>query len=684
MTCRTRRDSRPMRSRSDPAERVRSSKRHGCVSESGANGRSSQVRDGGVSYLDPTTRSVRNAVPHLRHGAAHRDRRPIAPRAAPQRARASSCPTTRATRGAGPSSRVLVVSLLVVVLDNTVLNIALPTIQKDLGASQSELIWAVDAYVLVFAALLFTWGVLGDRYGRKRILVIGLMMFGIASAVCAFSANAGDADRLPRGHGHRRRRRPAGDPRDHHRGLPARTSAAGRSACGPRRSAAPSRSARCSAACCCRTRSGRAGSPATTGARSSSSTCRSWPSAWSASGGSSPRRRTRTRSASTCSAWSISVVGLVSLVYGIIHASETLSWTSASVRRPDRVRASLVLAVFVVYEARSDHKSFDVDAVQEPRLRGQPHRGQPGVLRAVRHTFTLPFYLQTLRGYTTLRPACASSRSPSASCSRRRAAPRWSAVRLPRGDDRRACSWSALSLFALSPGCELDTPLWRCSSSFFLFGFGMGNVIAPGLDRHAERAAAGPRRRRLGRAEHRAPGVRRLRRRGHRHGAGHPVRQPRGRRARPAAAQARATASTSVAADPAGAGEAEAAGAPAAVVDNVRAGAYDAFLSASHFTDADLDRGHLVAAAWSSLPAADRSHRRQPHPAPHRPRRGALPDAEAARRPASDRRGVGRARSPRDRAGLEPAAVADAGARRGADVRAASRRTPRSSTPRWS
>jgi DHA2 family multidrug resistance protein-like MFS transporter len=62
-----------------------------------------------------------------------------------------------------PMLGVLVVSLLVVVLDNTVLNIALPTIQHDLGASQSELVWAIDSYILSFAALLFTWGVLGDR-----------------------------------------------------------------------------------------------------------------------------------------------------------------------------------------------------------------------------------------------------------------------------------------------------------------------------------------------------------------------------------------------------------------------------------------------------------------------------------------------------------------------------------------
>lgn len=84
---------------------------------------------------------------------------------------------------------VLVVSLLVVVLDNTILNVALKTIQEDLGATQDQLVWAINAYTLAFAALLFTWGVLGDRFGRKRILLVGLAVFGVASALCAFAAS---------------------------------------------------------------------------------------------------------------------------------------------------------------------------------------------------------------------------------------------------------------------------------------------------------------------------------------------------------------------------------------------------------------------------------------------------------------------------------------------------------------
>src|SRR5262245_60578550 len=74
---------------------------------------------------------------------------------------------------------VLFVSLLVVVLDNTVLNVALKTIQIDLDATQSQLEWAINSYTLVFAGLLFTWGLLGDRFGRKKILMTGLALFGV-------------------------------------------------------------------------------------------------------------------------------------------------------------------------------------------------------------------------------------------------------------------------------------------------------------------------------------------------------------------------------------------------------------------------------------------------------------------------------------------------------------------------
>src|SRR5690242_11895097 len=76
---------------------------------------------------------------------------------------------------------VLCTSLLVVMLGNTSLNIVLPTLSRDLGSSLSEQQWMVDAYSLVFAGLLFTAATLGERYGRKGVMQIGLVLFGGAS-----------------------------------------------------------------------------------------------------------------------------------------------------------------------------------------------------------------------------------------------------------------------------------------------------------------------------------------------------------------------------------------------------------------------------------------------------------------------------------------------------------------------
>ena len=84
---------------------------------------------------------------------------------------------------------VLVVCLLVVILDNTILNVALKTIQQDLGASQSQMQWAVDSYALVFAGLLIPAGVFGDRLGRKTVLMVGMLAFGSTSLLCSYAHN---------------------------------------------------------------------------------------------------------------------------------------------------------------------------------------------------------------------------------------------------------------------------------------------------------------------------------------------------------------------------------------------------------------------------------------------------------------------------------------------------------------
>src|ERR1700745_1765538 len=87
---------------------------------------------------------------------------------------------------------VLIISLIAIVLDNTVLNIALKTIGEPrggLGASQSQLEWGINSYTRVFAGLLFTFGVIGDRIGRKRMLMFGMAAFGIFSLLTASSKN---------------------------------------------------------------------------------------------------------------------------------------------------------------------------------------------------------------------------------------------------------------------------------------------------------------------------------------------------------------------------------------------------------------------------------------------------------------------------------------------------------------
>src|SRR5258708_7377452 len=83
------------------------------------------------------------------------------------------------------------ISLMVISIDASILNVALPSISRSLGAGASQLQWIVDSYVLVFASLLITMGALDDRSGRKRGLQIGLLIFGLGSLGSAFSTTAG-------------------------------------------------------------------------------------------------------------------------------------------------------------------------------------------------------------------------------------------------------------------------------------------------------------------------------------------------------------------------------------------------------------------------------------------------------------------------------------------------------------
>jgi len=86
---------------------------------------------------------------------------------------------------------VIATAQLMLVLDDTIANIALPSIQRELGVSASTLPWIINTYVLVFGALLLFGGRVGDLYGRRRVLRIGLGVFAVASLLGGLGVNAG-------------------------------------------------------------------------------------------------------------------------------------------------------------------------------------------------------------------------------------------------------------------------------------------------------------------------------------------------------------------------------------------------------------------------------------------------------------------------------------------------------------
>src|SRR5271157_1274450 len=104
--------------------------------------------------------------------------------------------TTFATRRAGGISHrwlamgALTLALIAIGLDQTVLNLALPTLSTALSASESQLQWFVTAYTLALAATMLPAGLVGDRYGRKTVLVGAMVLFGVMSIACAYAPTA--------------------------------------------------------------------------------------------------------------------------------------------------------------------------------------------------------------------------------------------------------------------------------------------------------------------------------------------------------------------------------------------------------------------------------------------------------------------------------------------------------------
>ena len=95
--------------------------------------------------------------------------------------------TTTSDRRRWMALYVLCAGVLMIVIDATIVNVALPTIQNDLGFSQSNLAWVVNAYLIAFGGLLLLAGRIGDLIGQRRVFLIGLGIFTAASLVCGLA-----------------------------------------------------------------------------------------------------------------------------------------------------------------------------------------------------------------------------------------------------------------------------------------------------------------------------------------------------------------------------------------------------------------------------------------------------------------------------------------------------------------
>ncbi|MFD4635588.1 MFS transporter [Streptomyces sp. NPDC058284] len=365
----------------------------------------------------------------------------------------------------------LMLSLLIVVLDNSILNVAIKTISTPeptgLGATQSELEWAINAYTLVFAGLLFTAGLLGDRLGRKKVLLGGLVVFGLGSALASMSGSPVQliAFRALMGLGaafvmpatlailmnvFERDEQPK---------------AIGIWAGGVGLAIAIG--------------------PITGGVLLDHFW---WGSVflinvpivivalalmiWLVPDSRDPRPGRIDLFGVT-----LSVVGLVLLVYGIIKGGQLADFTDPAVVGT-ALAGLVVLAAFVLYEKRSDHPSIDI-AYFKNRVFSAAICAIALVFFALMGvTFFSVFYTQSVRGYSPLQTGLLML--PLA-VSQLIFAPRARLV-VDRFGVRAVCTGGLLLVTAALTAftfLEADTPIWLLETVFFLIGTGMAHVMTP-------------------------------------------------------------------------------------------------------------------------------------------------------------------------------------------------------------
>ncbi len=370
---------------------------------------------------------------------------------------------------------VLIISLVAIVLDNTVLNIALKTIsepkpQGGLGASQSQLEWAINSYTLVFAGLLFTFGVIGDRIGRKRMLMIGMAMFGIASLVSSYAHSPeqlilaraamglGGAAVMPQTLSIITN---VFDPRERARAIGIWAAAVGVAiAIGP-----------------------------IAGGLLLDHFW--WGSVFlinvplTAVGVVAimlfvPESKSLNPGKIDYLGVLLSIAGLVLVVYGIIQGGDTGSWLRGDVLVP--VAGGLaVLAGFGWYESRIANPSLDVRLFRDPRLSSAAAAIALVFFAMAGVYFFISFYMQNVRGFSPLHaglltiPLAAGQLISSTR----------SAGLVKRFGPKAVCTTGVLMVAAALVGYHFlgtATPIWVLEVIFFIQGAGMGSVMPPATE----------------------------------------------------------------------------------------------------------------------------------------------------------------------------------------------------------
>jgi EmrB/QacA subfamily drug resistance transporter len=364
----------------------------------------------------------------------------------------------------------MTVCLLVVITGNTILNVALPTLQRELQATQAELQWAVDAYILVFAGLLFTWGVIGDRIGRKRVLLIGLSIFAVGSVCAAFSDSPIEliAWRAVMGIGGAAVQPTTlavitnvFPPRERGRAIGVWAGTAGIAV---------------------------AGGPLAGGLVLQ----HFWWGAVFLIGvpvavlgivavlAFVPESRDPSPGRLDIPGVLLSIVALAGLVYGIIHGGSGAGWTTPGVLVP-LVGGLLLLALFVWLQRRSTHPALDVSLFRNPAFSAAAAALGLNFFALLGATFYLVYYLQGVRGYTPLQSGAALI---PVALGMALMAPRSSGL-AERYGAKAVCAAGFL-LIALSflgvQLLDLTSPVWLLLLVLSVQGLGMGAVMAPATE----------------------------------------------------------------------------------------------------------------------------------------------------------------------------------------------------------